>query len=511
MYELLGEALVNIAQLKFLVPLMVGTLVGIVGGSLPGVTITMTIIVALPFTYGLDPLQGLAAMTGLYVGGSAGGLVTAVLLGIPGTPSAVATTFDGHPMAKKGEPGRAIWIGIWASFFGGLLGGVFLIAATGPLAAFALAFGPWEYFSLFVLALSMVAGLVEASLLKGLLSGMIGIIVTVLGNDPMLGAPRLTLGIEFLEGGVPFLPVLIGVFAFAQIMTDLEKGPGSRAAPAIAAAQGLNVRPLKVAWEVLTRPFLLVWSAIVGVWIGVLPAIGGSAANMMAYDQAKKFSRRPEAFGTGIPEGIVASEASNNANVGGSLVTIMAFGIPGDAVTAVMLGALTIHGIQSGPLFISQHTTLAYGIFAAYLLAHPIMVIIMALGSRWALKIVGVPRAALFPVVLVLCVVGAYALSNAMSAVFVLLAFGVVGYLMVKAGLPLAPFILGVILGDQIETNLVRSIMTDDNLWLFVTRPISGALLGASVASVAFALWQHRRMRRRAAATAPPAEEAADF
>ena len=498
MYELLGTALVNIAQVKYLVPLFIGTLVGVVGGALPGVTITMTIIVALPFTFGLDPLQGLAAMTGLYVGGSAGGLVVAALLGIPGTPSAVATTFDGHPMAVNGEPGRAIWLGIWASFFGGLLGGIFLIAATGPLAAFALAFGPWEYFALFVLALSMVAGLAEASLLKGLLAGMLGLVVTVLGNDPMLGAPRLTLGIGFLEGGVPFLPVLIGVFAFAQIMSEVERPRGSgQAAKAIAAAANLRVSQLKVIGEILSRPFLLLWSSLVGVWIGVLPAIGGSAANMMAYDQAKKFSKRPEMFGKGIPEGIIASESSNNANVGGSLVTIMAFGIPGDAVTAVMLGALTIHGIQSGPLFITQQPTIAYGIFAAYLLAHPIMVLIMGLGSRWALRIVTVPKAILFPVVLVLCVVGAYALANSMSSVYVLLAFGVLGYLMVKAGIPLAPFILGVILGDQIETNLVRSIMTDADPWLFVTRPISGALLGLSVASVAFSVWQHRRAERR--------------
>ena len=506
MYELLGTALVDIVQVKYLVPLVVGTLVGVIGGALPGVTITMTIIVALPFTYGLDPLQGLAAMTGLYVGGSAGGLVTATLLGIPGTPSSVATTFDGHPMALKGEAGRAIWLGIWASFFGGLLGGVFLIAATGPLASFALAFGPWEYFSLFVLALSMVAGLVEASLLKGLLAGMLGLIVTVLGNDPMLGAPRLTLGITFLEGGVPFLPVLIGVFAFAQIMSDLEKGPGSGAAKAIAAAGNLAVRQGKVIGEVLKRPVLLLWTSLVGVWIGVLPAIGGSAANMMAYDQAKKLSRRPEEFGSGVPEGIIASEASNNANVGGSLVTIMAFGIPGDAVTAVMLGALTIHGIQSGPLFISQHSTLAYGIFAAYLLAHPIMVVIMGIGARWMLKVVSIPRAILFPTVLVLCVVGAYALGNTMSSVYILLVFGVLGYLMVKVGLPLAPFILGVILGDQIEVNLVRSIMTDDNLWLFVTRPISGLLLGAAAASITLSVWQHRRMQRKLAASSQHAD-----
>ncbi|HWA37862.1 MAG TPA: tripartite tricarboxylate transporter permease [Burkholderiales bacterium] len=507
MFELLGAGLANLMQVKYLVPLALGTLAGILGGALPGVTITMTIIVVLPFTFGLDPLQGLAAMTGVYVGGSAGGLVTAVLLGLPGTPSAIATTFDGHPMAKKGEPGRAIWIGIWASFFGGLLGGVFLIAATGPLARIALEFGPWEFFSLFILALSMVAGLVESSLVKGLIAGALGCVVTILGTDPVMGQERLGLGIPFLAGGIDFLPVLIGVFAFAQIMGELERGAGAPAAAAVGRVAGLAVRQVKVIWEVLSRPFQLLWSSFIGVLIGVLPAIGGSAASMMAYDQAKKFSRHPERFGTGTPEGLVASEASNNANVGGSLVTIMAFGIPGDAVTAVMLGALTIHGIQSGPLFISQNATLAYGMFAAYLVAHPIMVAFMWAGSRWMLRVTTVPKAVLFPVVLVLCTIGAYALNNTMANVYILLVFGVLGYGMVKFGFPLAPFILGVILGDQIEINLVRAIMTDANPALFLTRPISGLLLALSVASVAFALWQHRRHRQKHGA----ADDSADF
>jgi putative tricarboxylic transport membrane protein len=508
MFELLGAGLANLMQVQYLVPLALGTLAGIVGGALPGVTITMTIIVVLPFTFGLDPLQGLSAMTGVYVGGSAGGLVTAVLLGLPGTPSAIATTFDGHPMAKKGEPGRAIWIGVWASFFGGLLGGVFLIAATGPLARIALQFGPWEFFSLFILALSMVAGLVESSLVKGLIAGALGCVVTILGSDPVMGQERLTLGVPFLEGGVDFLPVLIGVFAFAQIMTELERGAGARSAAAVVRAANLAVNQAKVLWEVLSKPVQLLWCSFIGVLIGVLPAIGGSAASMMAYDQAKKISRHPERFGTGAPEGIVASECSNNANVGGSLVTIMAFGIPGDAVTAVMLGALTIHGIQSGPLFIAQNAQLAYGMFAAYLVAHPIMVAIMWVGSRWMLRVTTVPKAVLFPVVLVLCVIGAYALNNTMANVYVLLTFGVLGYAMVKFGFPLAPFILGVILGDQIEINLIRAIMTDPDPWQFLTRPISGALLAMSVGSVLLALWQHRRQQRKIAASGA---EDADF
>src|SRR5688500_2503625 len=506
MYELLLTAIQDMLAAKYFVPLVIGTLIGVIGGSLPGITNTMTVIMVLPFTFGMEPLQGLAAMIGVYIGGESGGLIASCLLGIPGKPSSVATMFDGFPMSQKGEPGRALWLGIWASFFGGLLGGIFLVGTTGPLASLALEFGPWEYFSLFVFALSMVAGLTGASITAGLLAGAIGLVITVLGNDPIFGAPRLTLGIPWLEGGVPFLPVLIGVFAFSQIMSDVERINRKEVDGKGFVMPRLVVSHTKVVWEILSRPVLLLWTSIVGLVIGVLPAIGGSAANVMAYDQAKKFSRHPERFGTGTPEGIIASEAANNSNVGGSLVTIMAFGIPGDAVTAVMLGALTIHGIQPGPLFISQEPKLAYGIFAAYLLGHVIMIVVMLIGVRWFLRIVTVPKSILFPVILVLCVVGAYALNNTMANVYVLLLCGVLGYAMVNGALPLAPLILGVILGDQIEINLVRSIMTDADPWLFLTRPISGGLLAAAAASVAFAFWQHRRARKKGVG-----ESSADF
>src|SRR5688572_31501029 len=255
MFELLGAGLADIFQVKYLVPLFIGTVIGVIGGALPGITITMTVIVMLPFTFSLEPLQGLACMIRVYVAGETGGLITSCLLGIPGKPSAVATTFDGLPMARKGEPGRALWIGIWASIFGGLLGAVVLVSATGPLAQLALEFGPWEYFALFILALSMVAGLVESSLLKGLLSGAIGCVVTVLGNDPVMGQPRLTLGIGWLEGGVPFLPVLIGVFAFSQIMGELERFSRNVDA-ALNTAINLAVSHLKVLAEILSRPVL---------------------------------------------------------------------------------------------------------------------------------------------------------------------------------------------------------------------------------------------------------------
>lgn len=500
-YELLITHIGTVLHMQYFIPLLAGTIAGVIGGALPGVTITMTVIMVLPFTFGLDPLQGLAAMTGVYVGGSAGGSITASLIGIPGTPSAVATTFDGFPMTRKGEPGRAVWVGVFSAFLGGLLGGIVLIELTGPFASLALVFGPWEFFSLFVFALSMVAGLVGKSVVKGLLSGAIGLVITVVGPDPILGVQRLTMGAHFLEGGLPFLPVLIGVFAFAQLMPDVEQikwgGSSQTAGPR---HMNLKVSLMSALWEILSRPFLLLWSTFVGLLIGVLPAIGGSAANIMAYDQAKKFSRRPEKFGTGIPEGIIASESSNNANVAGSLMMIMAFGIPGDAVTAVMMGALTIHGIQPGPLFIGQHPKIAYGIYAAYLVALPLMVAVIWVGARAWLRVIMMPKAILIPIVLVLCVIGAYALSNTMNDVYVLGIFCVIGYAMVKARIPLAPLILGVVLGDQIEANLIRALSTNPDPWLFLTRPISGGLIAASVLSVIFALWQHRRETKRAGA-----------
>jgi putative tricarboxylic transport membrane protein len=501
-YELLLAHIGIVLHWQYFGPLLAGVVAGVIGGALPGVTITMTVIMVLPFTFGLDPLQGLAAMIGVYVGGSAGGSITASLIGIPGTPSAVATIFDGFPMTRKGEAGRSVWIGVWSALIGGFLGGVFLIELTGPFASLALQFGPWEFFSLFIFALTMVAGLVGKSVTKGLLSGVIGLAVTVVGPDPIMGVQRFTLGIHELDGGFPFLPVLIGIFAFAQLMPDVETigTPRETTAGGPAGKLSLKVSHLSVLWDIFCRPFTLLWVTMVGIVIGVLPAIGGSAANIMAYDQAKKFSNRPEKFGTGIPEGIVASEASNSANVAGSLMMIMAFGIPGDAVTAVMMGGLTMHGIQPGPLFISQHPKIAYGIYAAYLVALPLMVAVIWVGSRAWIRIITMPKSMLIPIVLVLCVIGAFALSNSMNGVYVLALFCVIGYAMVKARIPLAPLILGVVLGDQIESNLIQSITTDPNPWLFLTRPISGGLLVASVASILFAVWQHRRERQKLAA-----------
>ena len=482
-----------------------GIAAGLVGGAIPGVTITMTIVLVLPFTFGMDPLQGLTTMIGVYVGGESGGLVSASLLGIPGTPSAIATTFDGFPMARKGEAGRAVWLGIWASLLGGLLAGIPLVVGALQLAAFAVKFGPWEYFSLFVLTLTIVASLSEQSLLKGLLSGVFGLLVTTIGSDPIMGAARFAFGTEFLRSGFPFLPVLIGIFAFSQLMKDVERLDRGGTGQFLGGKVSLRVSHLQVIGEILRQPVNLIRSTLLGLWIGILPAVGGSAANILAYDQAKKASRTPEKFGTGIPEGIIASESSNNANIGGSLITMMAFGIPGDAVTAVMLGALIIHGIQPGPLFVTTHTKVAYGMFAAYFIAHFVTVVIQWIGLKLFLRVILVPQRILIPIILVLCTIGSYALNNIMENVWTFYFFGIIGYLMVKFEFPLAPIIIGVVLGDQLEANLIRSLMTDSNLALFFTRPISGLLLLLTAASLAVTLWQRRRR------PPAPAEADADF
>jgi putative tricarboxylic transport membrane protein len=487
---------------RMFLSLSCGVLAGLVGGSIPRITITTTTILTLPFTFGMPPLQGLATMIGVYVGGESGGLVSACLLGIPGTPSAVATTFDGFPMARKGQPGRAVWLGIWASLLGGLLAGFPLVLGAVQLAYLAVNFGPWEYFSLFILTLSIVASLSEQSLVKGLIATVFGLLVTSIGTDPVMATPRLTFGWEFLRTGFPFLPVLIGVFGLSQIMKDLEKSGDVRDALGLGKDFNLKVSHWAIIREILAQPVNLIRSTLIGLWIGILPAVGGSAANILAYDQAKKGSKYPEKFGTGIPDGIIASESSNNANIGGSLITMMAFGIPGDAVTAVMLGALIIHGIQPGPLFVTTNAPIAYGMFAAYFLAHPLTMIIEAVFLRFALRVVKLPLYILAPIVLSLCVVGSYALNNIIENVWTFFIFGVVGYLMVKTGFPLAPLILGVILGDQIETNYIRAAMTDADWTLFFTRPWSGIMLALSVLSFGYSLWQRRRAAMRAGAAA---------
>ncbi|MFQ5683908.1 MAG: tripartite tricarboxylate transporter permease [Candidatus Binatia bacterium] len=473
-----------------------GTLAGIVAGAIPGFTIAMAVILTLPFTFGMTPLQGSATMMGVFVGGYSGGLISGTLLGIPGTPSSVATTFDGYPMSRTGRPGFALGVGIWASFFGGLIGAVLLTLFAPPIALFGLQFGPWEFFSLIAFALTIIASLAGESLLKGGISGLLGLLLATVGDDDITGISRFDFGIEALKQGFDFLPVLIGLFAFAQLMSDVEGG--ERAQESLVNVKGSNiaVEHWNAIKTILHQPINLIRSACIGVFVGALPAAGGSISNILSYDQAKKASKYPEKFGTGIPDGIIAAEAANNGTAGGALITMIALGIPGDITVAVMLGALLIHNVIPSPTFITEEPVLVYGIFVAFFTAHFVMIALQAFGMRVFLRVTRLPKYILASTVLIFCATGVFALHNVTFDIWTLFWFGILGYLMRKFGFPLAPMILGVILGDIAEVNLNRAYMSDPNPLLFFTRPISLFFVILAVISLLFPFWQQYRHTR---------------
>ncbi|WP_460463598.1 tripartite tricarboxylate transporter permease, partial [Arthrobacter pigmenti] len=337
-------------NVETLLLILVGVVAGIIIGAIPGFTITMGVALTLPFSFGMEPLNGIALMLGVMVGGSSGGLLPAILLGIPGTPSAMATTFDGYPMARSGQAGKALAIGLLASVFGSLLAGIILVLLAPTLAAFATEFGPWELFSLMFFGICAIAGLGGDSLLKSLIAGFLGLVFALVGIDLLTGTSRFTFGLVELQGGFNFLPVLIGLFAFSQLLGDVKNPPstGDLAKRTIA-------YPILKAIAGMSKSIVnLVRSSLLGTFVGILPGAGGSIANVMSYDMAKKTSKRPERYGTGIQDGIIASESANNSSVGGALIPTMSFGIPGDATTAMMLGVLLIHGIQPGPMLMSS-------------------------------------------------------------------------------------------------------------------------------------------------------------
>ncbi|ETX13746.1 membrane protein [Roseivivax halodurans JCM 10272] len=470
-----------------LIFMLMGSVAGIIAAAIPGFTVTMAIVLTLPLTFSMDPLQGIAVMLSVYVGGYTGGLVSAALLGIPGTPSAVATTFDAFPMSRNGQPGRALSLGVWASFFGTVISTAVLIVAAPPLALFAVRLGPWEYFSLIVFALTIVASLVGHSLQRGLIAALIGLAIATIGTDPIMGRPRFDMGIEMLAAGLPFLVVLIGIFAISQLASEVEDAGAIKTGQKLVVGD-IDFKTWEVMREVLMRPVNLVRSSLIGVAIGALPGAGGSIANLVAYDQAKRSSPHPEEFGTGIPDGVVASEAGNSATAGGGLIPLIALGIPGSAVDAILMASLMVHGISVGPRLIMDNADLVYGMFFAMAVSSLMMLVVCVLSMRTFLRVAEVPKWVVVPVVLVCCVVGSFALNNRVTDLYLLGFIGLFGYALKALDYPLAPLVLGVILGPIAETNLRRALMTDGDWSLFVTRPVSLLFLVAAVLSVAWAV-----------------------
>ena len=492
-FENVTAAFSEVLSLQTMVLMTVGVMAGLIAGAIPGFTITMAVVLTLPFTFGMEPVQGLSTMIGVYVGALTGGLFSCALIGIPGTPSAIATTFDAFPMARSGRLGLALGIGIWASFFAGIISAVFLAVLAPALAMIGLEFGPWDFFALVIFALTMAASLAGEALVKGLIAAALGLLFASVGDDPINSVARFTFGSDELRPGFEFLPVLIGLFAFSQLLTDLADPEAARVPLLKKGVKVGRVDHRGGITETLRHWPSLIRSTMIGLFTGLLPALGGSISTILAYDQEKKASRHPERFGTGIPEGVIASEASNNATAGGALITMMALGIPGDIVTAIMLGALTIHNVAPSPTFISTHPVIAYSIIIAYFLANFVTLAVQGFCLRAFILLMRIPLYAMASVILAYCAIGVFSLGNSIFDIWVLLGFGLLGYLMVNSGFPLTPMILGVVLGPIAETNLSRSLATSSDLTLFVSRPWALFFLLLSAFSIVFPWYQKHR------------------
>ncbi|MFC4350438.1 tripartite tricarboxylate transporter permease [Fodinicurvata halophila] len=497
MFEGFGGALGQIFQLATILTMLVGVVAGLIASAIPGFTITMAIVLTLPLTFHMPAIQGVATMLAVYVGGLCGGMISAALLSIPGTPSAVATTFDAFPMARNGDPGRALGLGIWASFFGTIISVIVLVLAAPPLALIAIELGPWEYFALIVFAMTVIASLVGESILRGMIAGILGMFLATIGDDPIMGAQRFSFDLQMLQAGLPFLAVLIGIFAVSQLLSELEDIGRVQRGKALVDSP-IVFRPFQFMRETLSRPVNLIRSSLIGVFIGAVPGAGGSIANLLAYDQARQASKTPEKFGTGISEGVVASESGNSSTAGGGLIPMIALGIPGSAVDAVLIAALMVHGISVGPRLMVDNPELVQSIFVAMVVAAVMMLVIALMTMRYFLMVTKVPKHVIVPLVLVFCAVGVFALNNRVTDVHLLFFVGALGYLLKKMEYPLAPLVLGVILGPIAETNLRRALMADEDWTLFFTRPVSAGFFVLAVISILLFVRYRYRQRKKA-------------
>lgn len=468
---------------------VLGTFLGIVVGAVPGLTGAMLIALTLPLTITLEPHLAMTLLVSMYVGAISGGMITSTLLRMPGTPASIMTTLDGYPMAKRGEPGRALGLGIGASVFGGLVSCAFLMLLSKPIAIWSANFGPFEFFSLVMMALVLISSIGGKSQLRALFAGFLGILAAMPGIATSTGEARLTFGFTEMNDGFKLLPVLIGLFAVNQIVRDIanieEQGeavPLSR--------KGLV--PTLATWK--TQFVNLIRSSVIGTWIGILPGIGANIGSVTAYSVAKSTSKNPEKFGTGCDDGIVAAEAANNATVGGALIPMVSMGLPGSVIDAILLGALVLHGLQPGPRLFEESPDIIYSIMGTYLLANVVMGMLM-LGSVGLLaRLARVKRAFLLPVILTFCVIGSYALSHRMFDVWVMIGFGFLGLVMERHRIPLAPFVIGFVLGPIAEDKLSAGLMASNGSFLpIVTRPISAVFFGLALLMLIYPLLQRWR------------------
>ncbi len=474
--------------------MVIGTILGITVGAVPGLTGAMLIALTLPLTFNMDPVAAFILLVSMYVGAVSGGLITATLLRMPGTPASIMTTLDGYPMAKAGRPGRALGLGITASFVGGVISWLFLISVAKPIALYSTHLGPFDFFALVLLALVLIASVGGKSMSRSFFSAACGIFVSLPGVDKATGNLRLTFGFEELNGGLKLLPVLIGMFAISQVISDISR-----------IREKIDVIPVKKRRDMLFRledwkkqSMNLLRSSVIGTWIGILPGIGANIGSVTAYSAAKSVAKPDDQkkFGTGSETAVVAAESANNATIGGALIPMIALGIPGSVIDAILLGALLVHGLQPGPLLFQQNPTMVYTIMGTTLVSNIFMFAFMIFAVKYLARLATIPRGFLIPVILVFCIIGSYALSARMFDVWTMLIFGVIGFGFERLKIPLAPFVIGFVLAPVAEESLLTGLMASNGSYLpLIQRPFSLLFVTLSVILLSLSIVKNYQAR----------------
>lgn len=473
---------------------LVGCLIGILLGAIPGMAAGLAITVMLPISFTMDSSQAIAMLIAIWVGGCSGSFIGSILLGIPGTNSSLATTYDGFAMTKKGEASRALSIGALSNFMGTVPSIIIAMVACPLIASIAVKMGPAEYFALGFMAITLIVSVSKGNMIKGFLGAALGLLLTQVGNAPISGTQRFTFGSYYLAGGFSMACVMIGIFAGALIIMNYARGEKGPTSSFDGKLTGFHI-PLK---DFTSNIFNIIRSFAIGLFIGFLPGMGSALSNVVSYATAKNSSRHSEDFGTGIPDGIWAPEVANNASIGGAIIPMIALGIPGDGTTAMLLGGLTIHGIEAGPLMQQNNPVFCNVIFLTALLAALIALIVEVIGIRWFPKLLDVPYHFLYPAIMVLCLLGVYIETYNVVNIIIALCFFAIGLWMMFAGIPSTPFILSFVLGSMLEANFRKAISYARGDWTtFFKRPVCCILLIVAVGSVAVPLIRDQIQKRK--------------
>ncbi|AZV93339.1 MULTISPECIES: tripartite tricarboxylate transporter permease [Kerstersia] len=489
----IADALGVIFSLAGLAALVAGTAIGIVVGALPGLGPSIGISLLIPFTYNMSPEISMLLLISLYMAAEYGGSVSAILLSTPGTAAAAATTIDGFAMTQKGEANRALAISLSASTVGGLVGGLALLFLAAPLSTLALQFGPASYFAVGLFGLTSVAALSGGSLIKGLLGAALGLMLAFVGIDPISGFPRFTMGEVALFEGVPMLAALIGLFAVSEALLLAENAMRERKKVGRGAVKSVMLRLSD--WKHMIGTMLQ--GSVIGTLLGILPGVGGNIACWVARDVAVR--RNPGLkFGAGEGRGVAAPESANNATVGGAMVPLLSLGVPGSPTTAVIVGALVMHGLRPGPQLFTEQPVLVYSVLLGLLLSSIVMFIVGSLALPWLARVVNLSDAVLAAGIIVFAILGAYALRNLQFDIWLTLGFGALGYLMKKLSFPVAPVVLAMVLGYMVESNFRTALVSSQGSYdIFITEPVSAVFLALSVLSIVLPLWRHVQRRKK--------------